>query len=164
MNYPGQTDNTPFHVDSIPPINPDDPSINRFFGSDPPPKSSKRKPSDHVKRPMNPFMVWSQIERRKIIRDCPEMHNSEISKKLGERWKLLPEAAKVPFVMESKRLKAVHMQEHPDYKYEPRKVKLKEEQDAKNQAAALAEQESRNQAAFAEQETRNQAALIEQEA
>jgi len=49
------------------------------------------------------------------------MHNSEISKRLGAEWKLLSEDQKRPYIDEAKRLRAVHMKEHPDYKYRPRR-------------------------------------------
>ena len=70
---------------------------------------------------MNAFMVWSQLERRKIIEVTPDKHNAEISKELGRRWKLLSEDARQPYIDEAERLRVLHQKEYPDYKYKPRK-------------------------------------------
>ncbi len=77
--------------------------------------------NNHIKRPMNAFMVWSQIERRKIIEIQPDIHNAEISKCLGKKWKTLTEEEREPYIREAERLRLLHQQEYPDYKYRPKK-------------------------------------------
>ncbi|XP_012588378.1 PREDICTED: transcription factor SOX-4 [Condylura cristata] len=95
-----------------------------------------KTPSGHIKRPMNAFMVWSQIERRKIMEQSPDMHNAEISKRLGKRWKLLKDSDKIPFIREAERLRLKHMADYPDYKYRPRKKVKSGNANAGSSAAA----------------------------
>merc|ERR1711976_98397 len=82
---------------------------------------TKKHKLNHIKRPMNAFMVFSQLERKKIIEVTPDKHNAEISKELGRRWKNLPEEARLPYKEEAERLLILHQKEYPDYKYKPRK-------------------------------------------
>lgn len=86
--------------------------------------------NQHIKRPMNAFILWSQIERRKILSGeatgygGSSIHNAEISKMLGRRWKNeLTDVDRQPFIREAERLRLLHMREYPDYKYRPRSKK-----------------------------------------
>lgn len=79
------------------------------------------KKENHVKRPMNSFMVWAQSARRKLAEQYPHVHNAELSKMLGKLWRMLPAAEKQPYVDEAARLDKRHKEEFPDYKYRPRR-------------------------------------------
>ena len=56
-----------------------------------------------------------------MAEDFPKMHNSEISKRLGEKWRSLKAEEKSKFAEKSKELREQHMKDHPNYKYRPRR-------------------------------------------
>jgi transcription factor SOX4 (SOX group C) len=60
---------------------------------------------DRIKRPMNAFMVWSQIQRRILAETSPGLHNAEISKRLGRLWNGLTPDERRPFIAEAERLR-----------------------------------------------------------
>lgn len=50
-------------------------------------RSATTRKNDHIKRPMNGFMVYAQQARRQLSSKHPNLQNSELSKRLGELWR-----------------------------------------------------------------------------
>ena len=86
--------------------------------------SNARSNKPKIKRPMNAFMVWSSHERKRLAEKEPTLHNTQLSVRLGQIWKSMSEKEKAPFKQEALKLKQKLLEEHPDYKYRPRRRKL----------------------------------------
>jgi len=77
--------------------------------------------TSRIKRPMNAFMVWAQQERHKMATSEPRLHNSKISRLLGQRWQLMSAADRLPFTEQAQRLRQAHQRDHPNYKFQPKR-------------------------------------------
>lgn len=80
---------------------------------------------DDVKRPMNSFLLWAKIMRRKYANENPNLHNAEVSKLLGKIWNSMSNDKKRPYVEQAEKLRVLHMRTYPNYRYAPKKRKEK---------------------------------------
>lgn len=98
------------------------------LASEAPSSSKRRKQNDNqVRRPMNAFMVYAQVARKKVAGKYPNLSYRKLSKTLGELWRMLDDDERRPFVEEAERLRREHKRAHPTYKFKPQRRRKKAE-------------------------------------
>ncbi|XP_056013181.1 protein capicua homolog isoform X5 [Ostrea edulis] len=79
------------------------------------PKKSKDK--DHIRRPMNAFMIFSKRHRHLVHQRHPNQDNRTVSKILGEWWYALGPTEKQKYNDLANQVKEAHFKAHPDWKW-----------------------------------------------
>ncbi|XP_070552136.1 LOW QUALITY PROTEIN: protein capicua homolog [Ptychodera flava] len=86
--------------------------------SDKEPKSPRKtKDKDHIRRPMNAFMIFSKRHRALVHQRHPNQDNRTVSKILGEWWYALGPKEKQKYHDLAFQVKEAHFKAHPDWKW-----------------------------------------------
>eukprot|EP00117_Sycon_ciliatum_P003607 scpid38452/ scgid8334/ Transcription factor SOX-8 len=108
--------------------------------------ADQRAASEHVKRPMNAFMVWAKTERRKLAMKLPGIPNSEVSKLLGDMWRSLTDEEKDKYRGQSEKIRVQHKKDNPGYRYHPNRPRKQRALDSASPMATSLIQSSKHQA------------------
>lgn len=80
-------------------------------------KSLRKKEKDHIRRPMNAFMIFSKRHRAMVHQRHPNQDNRTVSKILGEWWYALEPKQKQLYYDLASKVKEAHFKAHPDWKW-----------------------------------------------
>ncbi|KHK00003.1 HMG box [Oesophagostomum dentatum] len=80
-------------------------------------KKSKEKNREHIRRPMNAFMIFSKRHRPMVHSKYPNRDNRTVSKILGEWWYALGADEKQQYHKLATQVKEAHFKAHPDWKW-----------------------------------------------
>mmetsp|Transcript_3603 Transcript_3603/g.5469 ORF Transcript_3603/g.5469 Transcript_3603/m.5469 type:complete len:436 (+) Transcript_3603:242-1549(+) len=83
----------------------------------------RRLHPDHVPRPQNSFMIFSNDHRAMVQSNNPKLSNQEVSKVLGSLWSALDPAARAQYSQRASSIRDLFRQSHPEYKFTRRSVR-----------------------------------------
>ncbi|XP_044846983.1 protein capicua homolog isoform X2 [Mauremys mutica] len=96
-------------------------------------RSPSKREKDHIRRPMNAFMIFSKRHRALVHQRHPNQDNRTVSKILGEWWYALGPKEKQKYHDLAFQVKEAHFKAHPDWKW-CNKDRKKSSSDAKPSA------------------------------
>ncbi|RVE66778.1 hypothetical protein OJAV_G00110750 [Oryzias javanicus] len=82
-----------------------------------PKDADKKREKDHIRRPMNAFMIFSKRHRALVHQRHPNQDNRTVSKILGEWWYALGPNEKQQYHDLAFKVKEAHFKAHPDWKW-----------------------------------------------
>ncbi|KAH6666470.1 HMG box protein [Plectosphaerella plurivora] len=78
-------------------------------------------PAPKVPRPRNAFILYRQHHQGQVVAQNPGLANPEISKIIGEQWRIQAEETKDYWKNLAEEEKLRHQRQYPDYRYQPRR-------------------------------------------
>ncbi|KAL6723173.1 hypothetical protein Aduo_018204 [Ancylostoma duodenale] len=80
-------------------------------------KAKSERSREHIRRPMNAFMIFSKRHRPMVHSKYPNRDNRTVSKILGEWWYALGADEKQQYHKLATQVKEAHFKAHPDWKW-----------------------------------------------
>lgn len=80
-------------------------------------EKAAKKAKQHIRRPMNAFMIFSKRHRQIVHQKHPNSDNRTVSKILGEWWYSLGKKEKEEYHNLAHQVKEAHFKRHPDWKW-----------------------------------------------
>ncbi|KAG7262559.1 hypothetical protein CRUP_030121, partial [Coryphaenoides rupestris] len=77
----------------------------------------RKREKDHIRRPMNAFMIFSKRHRALVHQRHPNQDNRTVSKILGEWWYALGGNEKQQYHDLAFQVKEAHFKAYPDWKW-----------------------------------------------
>ncbi|XP_046344637.2 protein capicua homolog isoform X3 [Haliotis rufescens] len=92
-------------------------SLSALKDKEEPRSPRKSRDKDHIRRPMNAFMIFSKRHRALVHQRHPNQDNRTVSKILGEWWYALGPKEKQKYHDLASQVKEAHFKAHPDWKW-----------------------------------------------
>ena len=70
---------------------------------------------EHIKKPLNPFMIFMQKQRPEIVRQGDMKESAAINKHLGQLWRQLSREEQEPYYKLAEQEKLLHAQKYPGW-------------------------------------------------
>ncbi|CAG8572662.1 7976_t:CDS:2 [Diversispora eburnea] len=103
-------------------------SISKASNKNPAPTKTRkpraRKPK-RTPRPPNAFILYRKDKQPHVVGKDKNLTNAEVSKVISKMWWLETEEERFRWEKHADRMKLKHMQEHPNYVYQPKKPGIK---------------------------------------
>lgn len=94
-------------------------------------QQEQQQNQQHIKKPLNPFMIYMQRMRPKIVEAGRTRESAEINKELGQLWRQLSKEEQEPYYKLAEEEKKLHASKYPgwsardNYQKKKKKMKLK---------------------------------------
>ncbi|XP_063446178.1 transcription factor 7-like 2 isoform X4 [Mytilus trossulus] len=81
----------------------------------PPEETAAQKKKNHIKKPLNAFMLFMKEQRAKVVAECTLKESAAINQILGRKWHALDRSEQAKYYEMARKEKELHLQLYPGW-------------------------------------------------